>query len=135
MEILKCKARLSVLWVSMTIGFTAGWFISLMMPGVIEEMITGNFKGEPFTEGRMIIYSLIWLIPLVIAVLCLTLKNSKWLNLVLGIIFALFFIFELISRLTEGEVVPAAHWLIFIVGIVFAFFIAWFAWKWPKEEA
>ncbi len=135
MEILRCKTRLSVLWVSMTIGFTAGWFISLMMPGTLEEMMSGNFKGGQLTDQRMIIYALIWLIPLVIAVLCLTLNKSKWLNFVLGTIFTLFYIYELISRLTAGEAVPIAHWLIFILGIIFAFLITWFAWKWPEEEA
>ena len=138
MEILRWKARLSVIWVIMAIGYTAGWFLMFMMPGIMEEMMAGEMPaGKPLSEGRMAMYALFWLIPIVMAVLCLSLKDSpnRWLNFVLGIIFGLFFIFEITSRSIEGDEVSIAIWLIFIAAIVFSAFIAWFAWKWPKPEA
>ena len=137
MEILRWKARLSVIWVVMAVGYTAGWFLMFMMPGVMEEMMAGEMPaGKPLSEGRMVMYALFWLIPIVMAVLCLSLKDSpnRWLNFVLGIIFGLFFIFEITSRSIEGDEVSIAIWLIFIAAIIFSALVAWFAWKWPKQE-
>ena len=137
MEILRWKARLSVIWVVMAVGYTAGWFLMFMMPGIMEQMIAGEMPaGKPLSEGRMVMYALFWLIPIVMAVLCLTLKDSpnRWLNFVLGIIFGLFFIYEIVGRSVGGEEVSVAIWMIFIAGIVFSALVALFAWTWPKQE-
>ena len=137
MEILRWKARLSVIWVVMAVGYTAGWFLMFMMPGIMEEMMAGEMPaGKPLSEGRMVMYALFWLIPLVMAVLCLTLKDSlnRWLNFALGTIFGLFFIYEIVGRSIGEEEVSVAIWLIFIAAIVFSALIALFAWRWPKQE-
>jgi len=110
---------------------SATMLLDLMMPGGIEEMMAGE------SEEMMIGYALFWLIPLIMAVLCLTLKNSlgRWLNFVMGIVFGLFFIIcEIIGHaIGWGEAVSIARWLMMIAGLVVAFFITWFAWKWPKQ--
>ena len=137
MEILRWKTRLSVIWVVMAVGYTAGWLLMFMMPGIMEQMMVGEMPaGKPLSEGRMAIYALFWLIPIVMAVLCLSLKDSpnRWLNFVLGIIFGVFFIYEIASRSIEGDEVSIAIWLIFIAAIIFSALVAWFAWKWPKQE-
>jgi hypothetical protein len=136
MELLRWKARLSVLWVFMAVSMSAFMFLMFMMPGVIEEMMAGEFEGVPLSEGMMVVYALFWLIPLVMAVLCLTLNGSanRWLNFVLGIIFALFLIFDIVSHLAAGEAASVALWLIGIAMIVVPAFIAWFAWKLPQVE-
>ena len=111
MELLRWKAKLSVLWVFMAVGMSAAMVLGLMMPGEIEEMMAGE------SEAMMVGYALFWLVPLVMVVLCLTLNRSvnRWLNFILGMLFGLFFIFEVISRQTAGEAMSAAIWLIFIV--------------------
>ena len=137
MEILRWKARLSVLWVFMAVGWSAAMFLTFIMPGVIEEMMTGEFRGGQLTEERMVCYSLIWLIPLVMAVLCLTLNGSanRWLNFVLGILFALWFILGIFEHQVWGEESSIAVLLMYIAAIVVGALIAWFAWKLPKQEA
>ena len=131
MELLRWKARLSVLWVFMAVGMSAAMVLGFMMPGEIEEMMAGE------SEAMMVGYALFWLVPLVMAVLCLTLKDSpnRWLNFVLGILFVLFFIIcEILVPAIRGDAVSMALWLVTVAGLVVAFFIAWFAWKWPKQE-
>ena len=129
MELLRWKARLSVLWVFLAVGMSATMVLRLMMPGAIEEMMAGE------SEGMMVGYALFWLVPLVMAVLCLTLKNSRWINFILGILFGLFFIIcEIIGHATWRDEVSIALWLIMIAGLVVAFFIVWFSWKWPMQE-
>ena len=137
MEILRWKARLSVLWVLMAVGHSAGMLLMFMMPGAIKDIMAGEMGGTQLSEGMMVCLALFWLIPFIVAVLCLTLNGSanRWLNFILGIIWGLFFIYEMIGHSIGGEAMSVALWLLFIAGLVFAFFIAWFAWRWPEQEA
>jgi len=136
MELLRWKARLSVLWVFMAVGTSAYMFLYFMMPGTIEEVMAGEMEGMELSGGILVVYALYWLIPLVMAVLCLTLNGSanRWLNFVLGILFALWFIAGIFEHVVMGEG-SAAILLMFIVAIVVGALIAYFAWKLPKGEA
>jgi len=132
MELLRWKARLSVLWVFIAVGMSAVMILRFMMPGVIEEVMVGE------SEGMMVAYAFFWLVPLAVAVLCLTLKDSlnRWTNFVLGILLGLFFIIcEIIVPVIQRDAVSVALWLMIIAGLLVLFFIAWFAWKWPEYEA
>ena len=132
MELLRWKARLSVLWVFMAVGMSATKILELMMPGAIEEMMAGE------SEGMMVGYALFWVVPLVMAVLCLTLKDAlnRRLNFVLGILLVLFFVVcEIVGHATwSEESISVALWLLTVVGLAVSFSITWFAWKWPKRE-
>jgi hypothetical protein len=72
-----------------------------------------------------------------VAILCLTLSGSanRRMNFVLGIIWVLWFIFEIVGHATGGEAVPIGMWLMIIAGIVISAYIVYFAWKLPKQEA
>ena len=136
MELLRWKTRLSVLWVFMAVGHSAGMFLYLLMPGVLEEVMAGKIGGMQLSEGVMVLYAIFWLIPFIMAVLCLTLKDSynRWLSFVLAILYILFFIVDIISYLASGESISVALWLIYVAGIVASALIAWFALRWPKQQ-
>jgi hypothetical protein len=136
MEILRWKARLSVLWVFLAVITSAYMILILMSPGVIEDIIIGQFEGTPITGGFLAFWSIFWLIPLIIAALCFSLKDSanRWLNFIMGIIFVLFYISDTIQRLIQGEPL-IAQGALDIAAPVVAAFIAWFAWRLPKQEA
>jgi hypothetical protein len=136
MELLRWKARLSALWVFVAVSTSAGMFFMFMMPGGIEEIMAGKMAGEPLSEGMMVAFAFYWLIPLIMAVLCLTLNGSanRWLNFVLGILFALFFIVDVAGALAAGEAVSIALLLIGIAMFVVAVLIAWFGWRLPQVE-
>ena len=136
MELLRCKARLSVLWVFMAVGMSAYMFLYFMMPGAIEEVMAGKMEGMELSEAIMVVFALYWLIPLVMAVLCLTLNGSanRWLNFVLGILFALWFILGIFEHQVWGEESSIAVLLMYIAAIVVGALIAWFAWKLPKQQ-
>jgi hypothetical protein len=134
MEILTWKIRISVLWIFLAVGMSAAMILYLMMPGAIEEIMAGEMGGMRISDGLSIFFAIFWLIPLIMAVLSLTLKASpnRWLNFVLAILFGLFYIFDVSGHLAAGEI--GGHLLMSIVGIVVAAFIAWFAWRWPKQQ-
>ena len=135
MEILRWKTRLSVLWVFMAVGMSAAMILYNMMPGIVEEIIAGEMEGMQISDGLLAGFAIFWLIPLIMAVLCLTLKDApnRWTNFVLSIIFGVFYLVDVIGDLSLGGL--SGDILMGIAAIVVAAFIAWFAWKWPKQEA
>ena len=137
MNLLRCKARLSVLWLTMAVGTVSSMFLSLLMPGVIEGVMAGEMEGMKLGQGMMAGHALFFIIPLVLAILCLTLNGSanRWLNFIFGIIWVLWFIFEIIGHVVGGEAVCIAMWMMLTAGIVISAYIVYFAWKLPIQEA
>jgi hypothetical protein len=136
MELLRCQARLSVLWVIMAVGTVASMFLSLLMPGVIQGIMAGEMEGMELTEGMMGIYALFFIIPIALAIVSLTLKGSanRWLNFIFGIIWVIWFIVEIFGHATGGEAVSFAMWLMIIAGILVSACIVYFAWNMPKQQ-
>ena len=128
MEILRWKTRIAVLWIFMAVAMSAHAVLSFMGREAVEQI----WEME-MGQGMMLLMALFWWVPLVMAVLSLTLKDSanRWANFVVGIVFAIINIVHLIEHLAE----PSAD-MILLIGstIVVTGLIAWFAWRWPKQE-
>jgi hypothetical protein len=121
----------------MAIGTVASMFLSVLTPGTIKEIMGGEWGGTGLSEGALTMYAFFFIIPMVLAILSLTLNRSanRWLNFVLGIIWVLFLISEVVQHATmEGGVWVSAY-LMFAAGIIIAAFIVYFAWKLPEAEA
>jgi len=132
MEHLAWKIRISLLWLFTIISDLANVLMSLSHPGVMEELMTGALSVGPVL---MFVGAIVVLIPLVMAVLTLTLKDSlnRWLNIILGIFISIVFLGNLIELAT---IMPAAHILLLsVAGFIAPVLIVWYAWKWPKQEA
>jgi hypothetical protein len=136
MELLRCKVRLSVLWVVMAVGTAASMFLSLLMPGVIQGIMDGEMEGMELTEWMMVVMALFFIIPIALSILTLTLKGSanRWLNFIFGIIWVIWFIVEIFGHATAAEPVSIGMWLMLTAGIVFSVFIVYFAWNLPKHQ-
>jgi uncharacterized membrane protein len=128
MEILRWKTRIAVLWIFMAVAMSAHSIFSFMVPELVEEM-----WGMELGQGMMLFMALFWLIPLIMAVLSLTLKDSanRWANFVVGIVFTILNIVHFTEHLA-----PPSACQILITGstIVVTGLIAWFAWRWPKQQ-
>ena len=136
MEALKYKIKISLLWILFAVSTSAAMIIWLIEPGIIEQiMTTGEMVTEKLTEENIVFFALWWLIPLSMAFLTQILKYSlnRWVNLIIGIVFALFTIYNFISHLIKGWF-TVANLLILIFLFVVTVLIAWYAWKLPKEE-
>jgi len=137
MELLRCKARLSVLWLTMAIGTVASMFVGLLTPGTIGDVMAGEMGGMELSEGMLVFMAFFFIIPMVLAILSLTLNGSanRWTNFILGIIWFLWLIVEIIERATMEGTVYIASYLMLAAGIIIAAYIVYFAWKLPKGEA
>ena len=136
MEALKHKIKISVLWIFSAVSMSAAMIIMFMEPGIIEQLMTGELPGGKLSEGMLVLFAIFWLIPLIMAFLTQILKYSlnRWVNLILGIIFALSIIYDFTNHLTTGFL-PLSHLLIMIFMFIVPALIAWYAWKLPEEEA
>lgn len=128
MEILRWKTRIAVLWVFMAVAMSAHSIVYFLEPGAIAEI-----EAMQLGAGMILFMALFWWVPLVMAVLSLTLKDSanRWANFVLGIVFTILNI----VHLTEHFAPPSAHQILIIGStVVVTGLIAWFAWRWPKQQ-
>ncbi|MFC1994276.1 hypothetical protein ACFLVI_03325 [Chloroflexota bacterium] len=84
-----------------------------------------------------------YIIPLVMCLLSLTLKDklNKWVNIVLGLFFAVlaaplaFLEMGLGVIMYEGPSLGTEHALLLGLKVVVTLFIPWFAWRWPKRAS
>ena len=100
MEALKCKIKISVLWISFAVATSAAMILWFIEPGILEQiMTTGQMLSEKLSAENIIFFALWWIVPLSMAFLTqiLTYSLNCWANFVLGLIFALFIILLIIS--------------------------------------
>jgi hypothetical protein len=131
MEILRWKTRIALLWFLMAVAMSAHSGLFLMEPDGLERLAE---EAAAMGAGMLVFMALLWLVPLWLAFMCLTVKGpaNRWVNLILGIIFTILNIVHFVEHLA-----PPSPAQILIVGstVVATALIAWYAWKWPKQEA
>jgi len=128
MEIAAVKIKLTVLWIFLAVGYTAYTILDTARPNVMEGMTLGGvYEGLVVTEELLLFFTLFWLIPLTMAFLSLTLKDSanRWANIILSIFYASIWVIDMI----EGGLL-LAQYLINLSMIVVVALIVWYAWKW-----
>ena len=125
------KIRLSALWVTLMLCYIYADILSLFSPGAVEEIIAGKMGPFPVTQAALLSAAILMLIPALMVFLSLILgsKANRWTNIIIGILFTVVSIGNLI-----GE--TWAYYLLFgIIEIVLTVLIVFYAWKWPKQEA
>ena len=133
------KVKIAVLWLFMAVAYSAHMALSIFEPGVIELITDGKLQ---LSEGEFIFSAFFaWLIPLTMAFLSVTLKDSanRWANIILGIILTAVNIFHLLfEQLTQPSfhmAQPSVHQLLLNIStVVVTALIVWYAWRWPKRE-
>ncbi len=103
-------------------------------PGNLEEFIEGTIEPAP-TMGLITVMTVIFMVPILMSFLSLTLKYpvNRWANLGIGIFFVVFDIVFLFAGLFVWKT-PAYDTVLGIMYLVFTALVVWYAWKWPKQE-
>lgn len=125
------KVKLSALWVAIMLLYIYADILSLFKPGQIQEMLEGRMGPFPATQGSLLTAAIMMIFPAVMVFLSLTLKSkfNYWANIVMGVLYMLVSISNLI-----GE--TWIYYLLFgAVEIVCALLIISLAWKWPKQKS
>ena len=127
------KMRFSVLWLLWLVTDLSTGMLLLMEPDVIDEIRAGELLGMEIGPEMLLLGAVIYLIPLLMVVLSLSLNGStnRWTNLILGAVY----VFLGLGEIIEYLVAPlAAHRILMsLVKIEFSALIVWYAWKWKED--
>ncbi len=127
------KLKISALWVAVMFIYAYADIKSLFIPGFIDLIRAGEvFGGIKITQELWLGAAVLMTIPSVMVFLSLILKPkvNRWTNIILGIVYTVVNIANLLS-IEE----PWAFFIFYnIVEAVLTLLIAWYAWKWPNQE-
>jgi hypothetical protein len=129
------KTKLAVFWLVFFCAMVATPILELYLPGFIEDIIAGEMEGIQLTAEMILFLAIVMLIPPVMAVLSITLKDSinRWANIIMGIVLAVLSLVFPIEYLAKQDAFYAGLILNGFVGFVFAALIVWTAWKWQED--
>jgi hypothetical protein len=136
MEILTLKVRIMVLWLISAVIMSASMAIFFLEPGSIEEVMAGRMEGLAISSASLLFMALFWLIPLAMAFITVTLRDSanRWTNVIVGLIFAVFYVFHLLRHILQGSL-PIEAAVFCVLTILVPAAIVWYACRWPKPTA
>ena len=124
------KLKLSALWAALMFLYIYADIFSLYRPGHMEEVLAGRMGPFAVTQGSLLAFSILMLIPAVMVFLSLVLKPKvdRWANIILGLLYTAVNISNLI-----GE--TWAYYILYgVVEIALTLLIVWYAWKWTNPE-
>ena len=140
MQTLILKTRIAVLWIVAAVAMSAHMILMSLDPAVMKK--TADWAATA-GQGAWLSVALFWLVPLWLAFLAVTLRDSvnRWVNCAVAVIFTIlglwhFFIcgVPLLKGGPFEEPVPH-HVLLVGSSAAATALIAWYAWKWPRPEA
>ncbi len=134
---LDVRIILAMLWVAGMLSSLNGDTYRLNDPVVLKSSLA-NTGAIVVTPGLLFVMALIFVGPILMSVLTLTLKApvSRWANRILGLFYALahlaFWALTLVN-LSAGRVgIYEIVW--YTAQLVLALLVVWYAWKWPNPE-
>ena len=124
------KIKISVLWLFDEVAGLGGVVLMLLEKDVLAELVEfGTIEGMVVSAPEyLLVGAIALLVPLVMAFLTLTLKDStnRWANIIVGIVFIVLGVSDLPAYLAK----PSAYGgLMMLAGWVALALIVWYAWK------
>ena len=125
---------LSTLWVARMLSGLQGDSTRFHDPVALNALVAGT-SAVPITNGLLLAMSIIFAVPIFMSFLSLTLKDkaNRWANRSIGTFSVMF---DLIFLGLALFLWPFSAYETFwsIAYLVCTALIAWYAWKWPKQE-
>jgi hypothetical protein len=122
------KIKISVLWLVGMLAALTRALIQFLEPGVIEQIMAGQFEGQTIGTELMLLLAIIFLIPLIMAFLSLVLRDSvnRWANIIVILVYLVFNLVLLARYLMNSSAYAV---LLNLTGDVAAVLIVWYVWK------
>lgn len=128
------RTKLAFLWATIMSLYIYADFFSLMTPNKIERMMDLETPLGPTTPEILIGFSVLLIIPALMLPVSILLRPilSKWLNIIIGILYAAISVLIIISDISSEWM---GFFVLFQIIELFIFFIIIkLAWKWPREK-
>jgi len=125
------RVRLSVLWLVWEVGALAGMILEFYEPGLIDQIRSGEKGGVKIGPELLLLFTIMFLVPLVMAFLSLTLKDkaNRWANIISGIAYTVVAVMAIVGHwqnLSALTILPASE-------AVFTALIVRYAYKQSKS--
>jgi hypothetical protein len=122
------KEKMSLLWVVVMLNMAFADILSFLLPGSLQEIMTGSPSGLPTTQGLVLIFAVLIEIPIAMIILSRMLKRriNRILNIVASVI--------TIAFVVAGG--SATLHYIFMAGVevVCAVLVILMCIRWPKDQ-
>jgi hypothetical protein len=125
------RFKLTALWTSVMFCYASGDIFWLYRPGKLQEMLAGRMPPfGPVTQGALVAVSVSMAVPALMIFLSLTLTASlsRWLNIIVGVLYALFVLLTLRGAW-------AFYFFLGSVDIALTMLIVLHAWNWPNRTS
>jgi len=138
------KIKVSVLWLVAAVASVADPKMVLLEPSTPASLFAGKIYGQQIGPASLLAVAILMLVPLVMAFLSLSLKDSinRWTNTLVGAVFAVISISIVVDALALPIYGAAVTFAVFIYSgalMAFAAFVAsalivWYAWPSKKSD-
>jgi hypothetical protein len=120
------RIKLSALWVCLMLTYLLGDVLRIFSG----DFSAGEVIGMEISPGLMLAMAVLMVIPIVMVLLTLILKQavSRWANIVLSVFY---FAFNAIGLPTYPSLYDQ---FLIVVGLVLNVVIVWMAWRWKEQE-
>ena len=124
------KVKLSALWAALMLLYIYADIFSLYRPGQIAKMMAGQMGPFPVTQVSLLVMAILMIIPAVMVFfsLVLTPRVSCWVNAILGVLYTLVNISNLVGE-TWAYYISSG-----VVEVLVTLLIVWTAARWPNRE-
>ena len=124
------QIKLMGLWITLMLLYIYCDIYSFHRTGYIEEMMANKIGPFDVSQGLLAAFGVLMIIPALMVPVCLFLKPkiNKWLNIVVGILYTLVNIGNLIGETW------AYYWIYGLIETAITIIIIITAFKWKKEE-
>jgi hypothetical protein len=116
------QIKLSALWVALMLTYLLGDVLRIFSG----DFNAGEISGMNASQALYLGLAILLLLPIVMLVLCLTLKKpvNRWANIIVAV---LLFLFNLVGLPTYPSLYDK---FLILAGLVFNVLTVWYAWKW-----
>jgi hypothetical protein len=127
-EKIHVRLKLAALWTSIMFCYVYGDFFSLYQPGKLSHLLAGRTPLGPTTQGMLVGFAIVVLIPSVMVFLSLVMpaRLARWISIVLGVLYSLIMLAAAFGAWSYYVLLAA-------VEVVLSLAVVWLAWKWPRE--
>jgi hypothetical protein len=96
--------KIAVLWIVWECGGIIQLMLYTFQPGVMEQINAGVLIGDKTTPELLLVFAFIFLIPLIMAFMSLTLRDStdRMANIIVGIGYTIFCFIDIGKHMTEA---------------------------------
>lgn len=126
-EEMDIRERISVLWIVVMINMVLADICSFMLPGSLNDIMTGNTPFE-ITQEIMLVFAIVLEIPIAMIFLSRVLKYkaNRWANIIASVI--------TISFVIGGGSAYLHYYFFASIEVFIMLLIIKYAWKWTESD-